>query len=171
MTVRRLIPDTWFQASSLSTTMDFIIPRPGRELRRPLREGERQAGWFILPPFQRPSVWTQEQKVRFVESAWMGLPLGVYIWNEAYGTRFDMWLLDGQQRISALIEYMADGFPVYGRLFSELTEVDHRIWEMSTAFPCLRTNLRDEAQLRDVYERLAYGGTPHDPASYMGAPR
>ena len=34
---------------------------------------------------------------------------------------------------------------------------------MSVQFPCLRTHLTDEAKLRDVYDRLAYGGTPHDP--------
>lgn len=158
----RKIPDSWFQASALSTTMDFLISRSHRDPGA-LEEGQRQVGWFILPNFQRPPVWTLEQKARFIESAWMGLPLGVFIWNEDIGGRYDQWLLDGQQRVGAIMEYMDDAFPVFGHRFSELTVVDHRLWGMSVAFPSLRTNLRDEAQLRDVYDRLAYGGTPHEP--------
>lgn len=95
----------------------------------------------------------------------MGLPLGVFIYNRTprMESPFDTWLLDGQQRVSAIMAYTADEFPVYGRLFSELGRVDHRQWSMSISFPCLETHLEDEAQLRDVYDRLAYGGTPHEP--------
>jgi len=155
------IPRPWFAAQSMATTMDFLKSR-SRELRE-TPEGCRRLGWFILPPFQRPLVWTEAQKVRFVESCWNGLPIGVFVWNEAYGTRYDQWLLDGQQRISAVLGYMADKFPVFGYRFSELTEVDLRRWDMGVQFPCLKTHITDEDKLRDVYDRLAYGGTPHDP--------
>jgi hypothetical protein len=87
----------------------------------------------------------------------------VFVWNDAMGTRFDQWLLDGQQRVGAVLAYMADEFPVMGHRFSELTDIDHRRWDMSVSFPCRITNLQDEAALRDVYDRLAYGGTPHKP--------
>jgi hypothetical protein len=161
----RRIPRSWFSAQSMSTTMCFLMAehstRPA-----PLRDGERELGpWLILPPFQRPPVWTRAQQIKFVESCWMGLPIGVFVFNEAsHNSPFDNWLLDGQQRVTSLYSYMADEFEVFGCRFSELTEVDRRGWELSTAFPCLRTNLEDEAQLRDVYMRLAYGGTPHAPA-------
>lgn len=161
--VNRRIPDSWFQASGLDTTMDFVTSPHRMDRSYQLGDGERRLGWFVLPAFQRPPVWTLEQRVRFIESCWMGLPIGVFIWNEAPGTRFDQWLLDGQQRVGAVLAYMADEFRVFGHLFSELTEVDHRIWGMTTSFPCRRTNLQDEVLLRDVYDRLAYGGTPHEP--------
>ena len=35
-------------------------------------------------------------------------------------------------------------------------------WFLNRPFHCLETELRDEALLREVYDRLAYGGTPHD---------
>jgi uncharacterized protein with ParB-like and HNH nuclease domain len=139
----------------------------GKHQRRstPLREGERRLGWFVLPPFQRPPVWTLAQKVRFLESCWMGLPIGSFIYNRPnrFNSPFENWLLDGQQRVTAVLGYMEDEFPVFGRLFSQLTEVDYRVWDMSTAFPSMVTNIDDEAQLREVYDRLAYGGTPHEP--------
>lgn len=162
MTKRR-IPESWFRASGQHTTMAFLTSEHGgRET--PLGPGERRLGWFVLPAFQRPPVWTQQQQIRFLESCWMGLPIGVFIYNRtAPDGPFDAWLLDGQQRVTAVLAYLADEFPVFGYLFSELTVVDYRKWALSVAFPCMMTNIDDEAQLREVYDRLAYGGTAHEP--------
>jgi hypothetical protein len=122
---------------------------------------------FVLPPFQRPPVWTREQQVRFLESCWMGLPIGAFVYNAPndYSHRTDLWLLDGQQRVTAVYAYLADEFPVFGYRYSEVTEVDRRKWHMGTSFPSLSTCTTDEAELRDIYDRLAYGGTPHEPRS------
>lgn len=76
----RLIPSTWFTAQASSTTMGALKSELDRAA--PLGEGERQLGRFVLPNFQRPPVWTREQQVRFIESCWMGLPIGVYVYNE-----------------------------------------------------------------------------------------
>jgi hypothetical protein len=163
---QRLIPDTWFRAQAQSTTMSFISDRHDMAKRfAPLQEGERQLGWFVLPPFQRPPVWTMTQQIRFIESCWMGLPIGSFVYNQtsdAY-SRFDNWLLDGQQRMTAVLDYVNDQFPVYTYFFSELTDIDHRKWSMSVSFPCMKTQCEDEAELREIYDRLAYGGTPHEP--------
>lgn len=164
MNDRRLIPHSWFRATTRATTMMFVAQMNESSRRiAPLSGGEQELGWFVLPPFQRPSVWTVEQQVRFIESAWMGLPLGVFIYNRTgdINSPYDNWLLDGQQRVTAVLDYMADKFPVYGHLFSELTVVDRRFWN-SVNFASMETNLEDEDKLRDVYDRLAYGGTPHE---------
>lgn len=159
----RHIPPTWFKATTRATTMCFLSTRSAERL-APLGEGERYLGWFVLPPFQRPPVWTLAQQARFVESCWMGLPIGVFVYNrtERIDSPRDAWLLDGQQRMTAVLSYMDDGFPVFGRLFSELTDVDRRFWSLGVSFPCMETNIDDEAQLREVYDRLAYGGTAHE---------
>lgn len=158
----RLIPRPWFTAQASSTTMGAL--KGEMERAAPLAEGERQLGKFVLPNFQRPAVWTREQQIRFIESCWMGLPIGSYVYNQTnYDSPLDSWLIDGQQRVTSVYAYMADDFPVYGHLFSELTDIDHRMWSMSVSFPCLITRLDDEAELREVYDRLAYGGTPHEP--------
>lgn len=160
------MPRPWFRAQSISSTMMFLT-RPGDAAYRirPLTEGERALGWFVLPPFQRPPLWTEAQKVRFIESAWGGLPIGAFVVNRpnSYNSRFDNWLLDGQQRVTAVLEYVADAFPVGGYLWSELTEIDHRQWDMGVSFPCMETKIENEAELREIYDRLAYGGTPHEP--------
>jgi hypothetical protein len=145
--------------------MAMIMPGERRDARRlaPLAEGERELSWFVLPNFQRPPVWSRAQQVKFVESCWIGLPIGVIVYNRSrrIDSPYDNWLLDGQQRITALVDYMNDAFPVFGYLFSELTVVDRRMWSMSVALPLAETQSEDPAQLEDIYNRLAYGGTPH----------
>ena len=48
---------------------------------RPAKPGERVLGAFKLPPFQRGSVWTKQQQVRFIESIWLHLPIASYVVN------------------------------------------------------------------------------------------
>lgn len=162
-TAERRIERSWFSASPYSTTAGFLIGDHQTRI-APLGESERALGWMVLPSFQRPPVWAEQQKVRFVESCWLGLPVGVFIINrpDNMNSPYYNWLLDGQQRVTALYEYMADEFAVLGYKFSELTNADLRQWHMGVHFGHLETHLEDEAALRDVYERLAYGGTPHE---------
>ncbi len=121
-------------------------------------------GMFVLPPFQRPFVWTEAQCVRFIESMWLGLPLAAYVYNDGLenrGLAYDRWLLDGQQRWTAILRYAAGDYHVFGKLFPDLTVERQRRFRMGIVFPCYVTKLGDEAKLREIYNRLAYGGTPH----------
>lgn len=134
-------------------------------VRKPV-EGERQLGAFILPPFQRESVWRESQKSALIESIFMGLPFGSYVVNHgagpaSYGAPPGLWLLDGQQRWTSILEYVADGFPVRGRYWSELDVEDRRVFKL-TPFPSHIVKYDDTAVLEDLYNRLAYGGTPHE---------
>lgn len=157
------MPRPWFRAQSFAGPLYGIIRRnSGWERKAPLTEGERQLSEFVLPPFQRPPVWTLEQKTALIESIWNGLPIGAYVVNRVLFSPYDQWLLDGQQRITSIVEYAADAFPVMGYKYSELTLLDRRQFEM-TPVSYLETQLTDLNQLRDVYDRLAYGGTPHEP--------
>lgn len=165
MTSDRKMERPWFAAQPHNWSVSHLLMGADSSAARtyPLLPGERKLGWLILPPFQRPPVWTLDQKVRFIESMWAGLPIGVWVYNRLDDGPMDAWLLDGQQRVTAILEYAADAFPVHGWLYSELTKIDKRMFDM-IHFTGLETRLSDEAALRDVYERLAYGGTPHDPA-------
>lgn len=157
------MPRPWFKASMHNTTMAFLMRGEGRVA--PLTEGERLLGHFVLPPFQRPPVWTRGQQVAFLESAWGGLPLGSFVLNRPsrYGSPFDNWLLDGQQRVTAVLAYLADEYPVLGYCYSEITDRDRRQWMMAMSFPYLEVQSEDPAELEDIYNRLAYGGTAHEP--------
>lgn len=159
------MPRAWFSAQAHNTTVDFIIGRDGSSRIAPLGDGERSLGWMVLPPFQRAAVWTEAQKARFIESMYSGLPCGFFVLNrpEGYDHPFDNWLLDGQQRVGAVLGYLAGEFPVYGYRWSEIDPVDRRCFENSNAFGFLETKLTDLDEIREVYDRLAYGGTAHEP--------
>ncbi|CAB4137854.1 Domain of unknown function DUF262 [uncultured Caudovirales phage] len=155
------IPDPWFRARPYSTPLFARLDKPPF---RELRKGERALGPFILPPFQRDPVWTTAQKVLFIESLWAGLPVGACVvnlpdWSDPPVATFG-WLLDGQQRWSAVFGYVANEFPVFRTYYGALNVRDHSRFGM-LIFPELHTNLTDPGECREVCERLAYGGTPH----------
>lgn len=117
-------------------------------------------GGFILPPFQRGSVWSEEQKIRFVESLILQLPIGSYCVHEDLKTSVQWELLDGQQRWSAIFDYVDDKFAVFGLKYSELNEVEIRYFKQ-LQFPAFIATGFTEEEKYELFTRLAYGGTPN----------
>lgn len=123
---------------------------------------------YIIPPFQRPLVWSKEQMIRFVESAWLGLHLGTYVVNimdfvnSTDAHPLDRLLIDGQQRLNALRAYWDNEFPVFGSYWSEVFE-DKPVYRRfrNIQFGMGEVQIKDEAILRDLYNRLNFGGTAH----------
>jgi hypothetical protein len=115
----------WFRANSMASAIGAILLSAEDMGVRDRPEGERRLGRFVLPPFQRPAVWTEAQKVRFIESIWGGLPLGSYVYNQPtrFHSPFDQWLLDGQQRVGAIHRVRGRRLP--GRRLS-LERTHHR---------------------------------------------
>jgi hypothetical protein len=80
----------------------------------------------LRPPYQRASVWDDDQRIALVESWLRGISVGSVVfsdrwtgaWRNADGSRFDpltqaQWAcVDGQQRITTAIAWFADGFAV-----------------------------------------------------------
>ena len=72
------------------------------------------------------------------------------------------WLLDGQQRWTAIKEYVEDGFEVNGAAWSELREAQRRDFRSRTIAE-VETGFTTDAECLRIYNKLAYGGTPHEP--------
>jgi hypothetical protein len=162
----RVMPRPFYVGSAHNTLVTFATSNEG-EYAPKLREGCRRLGRFILPPFQRPPVWSREQQIKLIESVWLELPIGVFIYNACNSLHdtpegeCDQWLIDGQQRVTALLEYVNDAFPVFGYRYSELGVIDTRGFSMKS-FPSVELKNQLPGPLKDIYDRLAYGGTPHD---------
>lgn len=128
---------------------------------------------YILPPFQRPVVWDDGRMIRFVESAVLGFHLGTWCYNNAgdapmrtiggkeYFHKTDLWLIDGQQRLTALDRFFDDYFPVFGLFWSEVPTVRKRGFLSNTSFGAHETKIHDETTLRNLYDRLNFGGVAH----------
>lgn len=124
--------------------------------------GRRTVMGFVLPDWQRGLVWTKAQKVSFIESAWLGIPIGTYSYNQTeINSPYDHLLIDGQQRMSAIQDYIEDEFAVFGCRYSELEKPDERRWAMMVSFPCYIANSQDEGWLKNYYNLTNFGGTSH----------
>jgi len=159
------LPEPIMRASTSNFTMGHLVhqnehPRDA-DLWPPTQE------WLLghrMPPFQRPPVWSKRQAIRFIESAWLGLHLGTYVVNRVdRGSMFvkeDLWLIDGQQRLRAVKAYLEDEFAVFGFRWSWLNGLEKRRFD-NMSFACALIHEGDETKLRDLYNRLNFGGTSH----------
>lgn len=85
-------------------------------------------GVDMNPVYQRDLVWTLEQKRDLIGSIECGIDIGRFVFvhkNYKYGES-DYEILDGKQRLSALIDFYEDRFSYKGRYFSELSKQDRR---------------------------------------------
>lgn len=124
---------------------------------------------FRIPPFQRPIVWTDSQCIAFIESVWKCYNLGSYTVNKlewvgrgdnARPHPYDGWLLDGLQRLTAIKRYYNNEFKVLGYFWNELTKPDYLRFKQ-VSFPEARVSITDLQELKNLYNALNYGGTPH----------
>jgi hypothetical protein len=166
-----MIPEILLRCNTLNMSLDELLHKFENGYKyEALHAPSNWLLGFRIPPFQRALVWTIEQKVRFVESAWLGLHLGTYIVNsvdkfnkktEKYHFA-DRYLIDGQQRLNALYCYWQNEFPVFGEYWNETSQdvvVKRRFGHI--IFARSVTNIEDEATLRELYNRLNFGGTAH----------
>lgn len=138
-----------------------------------------------LAPWQRDSVWTQEQQIRFIESIWSGVDIGSYLVNAAYEyvkdgsgklvtVALSDILLDGQQRLTALQAYLTGEIAVPDttgtpRFWVELPRTERRRFAQ-TKFARAEVSSYDEKLLRKAYDMRSFGGTPHLESERASAP-
>jgi hypothetical protein len=174
-------PEKLMRGTPRDWSLGYLYEKRKSYLRDPAKylemvyPGQEMLLGHALPPFQRPPVWTREQNVRFLESAVLGLHLGTWCCNVAddfptvqvegreYFDLTDTWLIDGRQRLTALEAYWNDDFAVFGMKWSEVSQTDRRRFLNSTMFTAYELRTNDVAYLREVYDRLNFGGTPHTP--------
>ncbi|MFP2906479.1 DUF262 domain-containing protein [Pyxidicoccus sp. 3LFB2] len=148
-----------------------------------LNTSHQTIGWFadlnqlgrlvIRPPFQRRPVWNDEEKSFLIDSILRGYPVPeIYVYSITTGPGEDKHaVVDGQQRLRACLEYMADGFPVsfdvhkleplytlkdtpwYGLKYSQLTK-DHK--DLFRRYKLIVRDLEgvDESHIRHMFHRL-----------------
>ncbi len=158
----RKMPNPWFVARASGMTLSEIVR--GHAYRE-AKKNERMIGPYILPPFQRNAVWTREQQIELLESIWDGLPIGSIVFNACQGKKSDGWLLDGQQRVTSLLAYVNNEFPVYGHYWRDLEIHEQRLFR-ARPISVLETCIASEDDCKKIYDKLAYGGTPHAPEQY-----
>jgi hypothetical protein len=160
-TAPRIMPERWFYGETMHWLVSGVVTDHSGYT-RPLASGERHLGAFILPTFQRAAVWANAQKERLIESLYMGLPIGALVYNQTRSQGpCDRWLLDGQQRVTAITEWVNGDLVVNGWRYPDLPQIERRHFER-IGVAVIETRIESEAECRDIYDRLAYGGTAHE---------
>ena len=82
-------------------------------------------GLNMNPPYQRGHVWTDEDKISLIKSVFSNVDIGKFVVvHLGYGGKYSYEILDGKQRLTALMEYYENRFPVMGKYYNELTRSD-----------------------------------------------
>lgn len=116
----------------------------------------------LNPAFQRGYVWSQEQKQRFIEYLVSGGMSGRDIFINA--TNWDnkkdvnMVLVDGKQRLSAIMDFINGVFPIYNNVFvSDLRYRDRANIRIKINI----NNIEDYADIVRWYISMNTGGSIH----------
>lgn len=161
------IPEPLLKGARRDYPISHLVEMTPTDLTMP---DERRLLGLVLPPWQRPEVWTIDQKHRFIEGIFLGLGCGYYVINgldwdqQGHSVPMSGWLIDGQQRITSLRDFLAGELVVFGDV--RFTEMDRpaQMRFCRTPFPCFELDYcNDEDVLMELYDRLNFGGTPHTP--------
>ena len=118
----------------------------------------------LNPDFQRAHVWTLEQKTAYIEFCLRGgrstNPLLFNCPGFRDGIRDDFVVVDGKQRIHAVLQFLNNDFPVF-LYYCHKDIVGFPIHSNSTSFKVHVNNLKTRAEVLKWYIETNAGGTPH----------
>jgi hypothetical protein len=149
-----------------------IVTETNREQLPNFVQAMKREGWLKLQPFyQRRQRWDANRKSKLIESFIMNIPVPPCFLYESDLARYEV--MDGQQRISAIVEFYENKFElkgleqwpelngmIYDRLPSEIKKgLDRRSISYIVLLKESATTKDEEMLLRQqVFERLNTGG-------------
>jgi len=162
------IPPRLLYSSGMSSMMSSLEGQIATRTQYQSKAGVRRILGFPVPSWQRGLVWTDEQAERFIQSVYTGVYLGLYVYNDSLVTapHLDGLLIDGQQRLFAIERYLKGELAVEGPdgnkyRFTELTDEEKaHFYRMPMGFQVV--SVKTEDKLKELYNLLNFGGTPHE---------
>ena len=116
----------------------------------------------VRPDFQRREVWSLAARIMLIDTILRNVPMPkMFVWNEILSGSTHRRVIDGQQRIKAILDFLSDRFaldqpyegPYSGLVFSQLPE------EVRAGFLQYRIDFNEalgfsEQEVREVYSRI-----------------
>ena len=132
-------------------------------LERNLSRWDEDYGVELDPDFQRAHVWSETQQIRYIEFCLRGGKSGREIyWNcPTFGGSHETHLIvlvDGKQRLNAVLRFMRNEIPVFGSLRNEYTD-SPRLQHGRFSFNV--NDLMTRAEVLQWYIDLNDGGVAH----------
>lgn len=98
-------------------------------------------GEIFVPSYQRDFIWKPEQKSRFIESLFLGVPI-MPIFVSVSGDDAELEIIDGSQRIRTIVDYCQDRLKI--QKLEKLTHLN------GSYFSELPTSRQNKFKLRDI---------------------
>jgi len=115
------------------------------------------------PYFQRGHVWTERQRIAYVEYKLAGGIGSEIIYLNCPGWAYkpcgDFVLVDGLQRLTSVEMFLKDQIEAYGYLYSKYE--DHHFLTLFPRFTFKVNNLKTRHEVLKWYLEMNYAGTPH----------
>jgi hypothetical protein len=115
------------------------------------------------PEYQRALIWPVERKALLIDSLVSGVGMPP-IYLREFSERDDYpWkeVLDGKQRLNAIIAFMADEFPYDGAIYSEWHRHSKARFRHMTVGVSTVCDITDE-QAWELFRRVNFCGVPQD---------
>lgn len=125
-------------------------------------ERYQERGCDLDPDFQREHVWSEQQQIAFVEFKIRGGKSGSEIlfnhpnWMGSF--KGMMVLVDGKQRLNAVMRFMRNEIPAFGTLLKDFKNAQKL---RSVDFVICVNTLKTRAEVLQWYLDINTGGTPH----------
>jgi glutathionylspermidine synthase len=138
----------------------YHVDIPLAQLEDVIRRYKRRYNLNDNPDFQRDYVWTQQQKISYIEYLLKNPTSGLEMYfnhpNWMGSFEGEMILVDGKQRLNAILEFLNNRISAYGYLYQE--------YEDKLPFICLSFNickLQTRKEILQWYLNFNTGGTYH----------
>lgn len=117
----------------------------------------------VCPDFQRGYVWTMEQKIRYIEFVLQGGATGRDIYTNCpdwhVGGRTDYVLVDGKQRLDAVLGFLNNEIPIFGGNYRR--DYTGPMRSVIAGFRWHVNQLKTRDEVLQWYIDLNRGGTVH----------
>lgn len=123
-----------------------------------------RSGINIEPDYQRGNVWEMEDKIKLLDSIFNNIDIGKFAIIERDAGEHYYELLDGKQRLLALIEFYENRYQYNGVYFNDLHWKDQwhfTTYSISTGYV---TGKITQKQKYEYFLKLNTGGKPVDPS-------
>lgn len=164
------LPDTLLSGTACPRTISSLWEESSAE---PTSSDERMLLSLVLPPWQRLIVWDAERQRAFIEGIILGFPPGAIVTVEPDWTtgedgsakvlRGSNWLIDGQQRVTAIREFIEGRLSIFdGVRYGDMPRVEQlRRFDRVVLTRIVLPNSTNEDTLKRLYRRMNYGGVAH----------
>ena len=121
--------------------------------------GFNQNDQLYVPEYQRELVWDQEDKDYLIESIMMNMPIGNIFLNDR-DSNHQYEVVDGQQRLDAIIGFYKNDYKWHGYYFKDLPHTMQVRFEMFSLATYI-TKYENRSEIIELYYRINWAGENH----------